>query len=913
MSNFCISICLIMSFGSIDKVFCQISSQEELNKQGLEYLMNSEKFVFDSPDSANLYTSLAADCFLESKNYNYYYLSLLGVVNLNYTQKKYSQYLEYFNWYSRLIKVDTVSLKAIQPAILNSKAVFYFSTGREKLGLKNLILAIKAIEPRLKYFPKLSVYHSNLSEIYFEHGDYYRSFAELEKSMHYLSKLDVGNPKVQDQLPNRYFSLGKLKYKRGDFIEAKEDFLRSFELLEFYEHRNKNFKFKNQYVSINLDANKHDEAKNYCNDLNLSQFSTAIDSFLFVENTIRLDIKFFKRSSFKHFQILKNLLLGLKNPKERIKHKIRYLQLCLLSLELTENDYNTIQLEFESIFRELISENIGIKNIQFLEFLTNKILFDLAIKNEFVSEDFLLLKETFSSLSTKIKSIESRLQLNNNLIKIQALAFEKTNLDIKDMFELLELNKSNNLLKDIFEQKYKKSILNNDLLSQLYNQQQFINYLSEEKAISEKFHRDTINILQIKNEISKAQVDFEYLESQIDSIFPEYSNFVLNPKTYTTSEIQKTLAPQDLLLETVLTDSTCHLFFISHNEITHKKIEGKSFLNLKESITNYTSSFSNPKKRKNEIEIISKILDDLDLSCIKEKKRLIIVPDGFLYKIPFELLEINGAPLYENHAISYQYSYKLYLILKEQGKNRQYQKDFVGVSFPVNQSIASAERLCDNLIPSKLACTQQEIETIENIIGLENKKSDLTTDEFINTVEGAKIIHIASHACPDEENHQLSRIHFKDDYLTNYDISAMNIDADIAVLSACETGSGKILDGEGAMTIAKAFFQAGVHTNIVSLWKVDDCSTAELMSYFYKHLYQGEDSDVALQNAKKDFLANTHPQYHDPYYWAGFIHMGATDPVFKKSDGKLLYLGLAGILGLGFILLGRKTIKEKAA
>lgn len=105
----------------------------------------------------------------------------------------------------------------------------------------------------------------------------------------------------------------------------------------------------------------------------------------------------------------------------------------------------------------------------------------------------------------------------------------------------------------------------------------------------------------------------------------------------------------------------------------------------------------------------------------------------------------------------------------------------------------------------------------------------------------------------------------------------MRLRADLVTLSACETGLGQELRGEGIVGLTRAFFYAGTPSVLVSLWKVDDASTAELMTDFYEHLRKtGErDKAAALRQAQLKLInAN---RYAHPYYWASFILQGRTD------------------------------------
>lgn len=145
-----------------------------------------------------------------------------------------------------------------------------------------------------------------------------------------------------------------------------------------------------------------------------------------------------------------------------------------------------------------------------------------------------------------------------------------------------------------------------------------------------------------------------------------------------------------------------------------------------------------------------------------------------------------------------------------------------------------------------------------------------------------RIIHFATHGVVDFENPDLSGVVLsmvdekgqpQDGYLRLHDIYNLNLPADLVVLSACETGVGREIKGEGLIALTRGFMYAGAARVVASLWKVDDIATAELMAEFYKQMFaDGSTPAAALRTAQ---LKLSHqPRWHSPYYWAGFVLQG---------------------------------------
>ncbi len=114
----------------------------------------------------------------------------------------------------------------------------------------------------------------------------------------------------------------------------------------------------------------------------------------------------------------------------------------------------------------------------------------------------------------------------------------------------------------------------------------------------------------------------------------------------------------------------------------------------------------------------------------------------------------------------------------------------------------------------------------------------------------------------------------EDGLLQVREIFGLRLAAEIVVLSACDSGTGKLVSGEGVMGLARAFFYAGVPTTVVSLWPVSDRSTAELMESFYEHLDAGDDTAQALQKARRG-LIEAGGRHAAPFYWAPFVVLGS--------------------------------------
>jgi CHAT domain-containing protein len=159
-----------------------------------------------------------------------------------------------------------------------------------------------------------------------------------------------------------------------------------------------------------------------------------------------------------------------------------------------------------------------------------------------------------------------------------------------------------------------------------------------------------------------------------------------------------------------------------------------------------------------------------------------------------------------------------------------------------------------------------------------------TETAFRDLAPDYDILHLSMHGIIEDEHPFLSSLLFdqendlhNDGFLRVGEIHQLDLKARMVVLSACNTGYGQIRQGEGVVSIAKAFQYAGVPTAVMSLWKVPDQSTSVIMQEFYRGLKKGLAKDRALTEAKRHFLNSvSDPNLRHPYYWAGFILQGDT-------------------------------------
>lgn len=190
----------------------------------------------------------------------------------------------------------------------------------------------------------------------------------------------------------------------------------------------------------------------------------------------------------------------------------------------------------------------------------------------------------------------------------------------------------------------------------------------------------------------------------------------------------------------------------------------------------------------------------------------------------------------------------------------------------------------DSTVWRPLPWSLVEVDSISTIFPVDRYIGDEATKEnFLKAAPDAVLLHLATHAEVHDRDPMLSRLVFSprssDPYLYASEIYGLSLKADLVVLSACETGLGQWAKGEGVMSLARAFMIAGCPQVVMSLWAVDDRSTAQLMTDFYRGIDSEMPPHEALRQAKLKMLDGDNPVYAHPYYWAGWVPIGGARAV----------------------------------
>ncbi len=444
-----------------------------------------------------------------------------------------------------------------------------------------------------------------------------------------------------------------------------------------------------------------------------------------------------------------------------------------------------------------------------------------------------------------------------------------------------------NTLEDISSQhlwkqflaKYSNNLnLSKDLISKRNEAVIELSYLTqkEEKTLKEIQREKSLNAA------------LDAIDHEISKSYPNYERF--QAVDFNIETLQQSLGSQKTLVKYYVSDSS-----VFACKIVQKTLEiyylGKSN-ELKNLSKVYHSQISQIDfgYKNNSKKLFKLLLKPLNLA---DQRPVVFVPENFLNFCPFEtLLNEKDMPFALSHIVSYSNSLKFSQPLFPE-KKASFDNFLTGFA-PKYQDGVGVTR-SDN---GQLIYTGAELKNIADIFRNSAlfMNENATKSNFLKTLGSSNVHHLAMHSILDEKDYEYSSLVFQNNEKMHfYELYALNFPSEMVVLSACNTGVGEYLNGEGLMSISRALNYAGVKSTVNSLWQVPDKETSELMSYFYHFLKEGISKDLALVKAKREFI-HKNPMKSHPYYWSGFIINGDVTPLTPRGNQWLYWLGFAALL-----------------
>jgi len=364
-------------------------------------------------------------------------------------------------------------------------------------------------------------------------------------------------------------------------------------------------------------------------------------------------------------------------------------------------------------------------------------------------------------------------------------------------------------------------------------------------------------------------------------------------------QVQEALPKKAVILAYALGDSVSLLWAIDQKG--HELYELPSRGELELDVQRLRDALANPGAGDAALRLSSRRLYEALVapaeSRLNKSKKLIIVPDGVLFSIPFEVLltediedtdEWGTLPFFaRKHSPVYAPSVSIYLNLEKNKKKRDHDLDLLAVGDPDFTTLAQSGAGSRGTPLEPLPYTRAEVLSISAHVD-EGQKGVLLGEDanearFKQELRNSspRLLHLATHGLIDPNEPAASSIALgadaasgEDGYLYTMEILALPLDVDLVVLSACESGTGKLNRSEGVVGLSRAFIASGANGIVASLWAVSDQSTSVLMEEFYnKMLGKKRPAGEALNEARFALIDN--PEYAHPFYWSPFIVIGS--------------------------------------
>lgn len=766
--------------------------------------------------------------------------------------------------------------------------------------------------------------------------DYYQKSTGLLTQKTPLSRLDV------EVLSQNYDGLSYIASERKDFQLGRSYLLNVLEL----DKKGYDVLLLNEAKIYYNIATMDQRAKNF--DLAFAYMDTAMQKYTQLIGASINQTGVVPRTYGLHFYAAEDYDKAIPYFEEADQ------QLGLDSIHISPNQILTALTgggEKVYLFDAFLSQTIAYYSL-FKSNNNKKLLFKAYNKLQQVDQMLEFFYKGLSREESKLLWQERKTQITEIGISIDLALLRLTQgaQYIESIFQRIETNKARVLREAVNEQYALKladvpksivdSLNNMQTLIGYYDQMAFESSQKEEQEQTEQYQSRSLELKLLQDQL------LEYVNTK----YPAYYQLKYDKALPSITDIQtQQLSSNAALLEYFRGDSTLTILLIhpdtamvvqqSIDEAFGNQIqEFLTLLKLPSTSRNDQELAQAEKKYLNQAYQLYQILIEPVAAELTNRKELIIIPDGELGYLPFDIL--LSQPIKSDGVINFktlpyliqqyiiQHEYAAKLLNKKSGVSNQkllaFAPSFESSVHPVAMrtvedslnAIKTSLYRSQDLAP--LEFNQPEVEQIQQEIGGKMILGKQATESLFKAEAPQHgILHLATHAFVSDVSPNYSHLVFapeqddqNDQLLYAHELYNMQLQADLAVLSACETGVGELERGEGIMSLSRAFKYAGCPNIVTSLWQAEDKSTQQIMVDFYKHLKDGKGKAEALQQAKLSFLNGSDLSQSHPFYWGTFILIGNNQAItFTNTNWVLIFaITLVGIIGM--ILFIRRNKRE---
>jgi CHAT domain-containing protein/Tfp pilus assembly protein PilF len=812
----------------------------------------------------------------------------------------------------------------------------------------------------------------NMGVFYIYTGDYEKAQSYFNKSLEIITSKAPGN---LENLLTIYLNMGFIAEKKGDYNTSKDYYLKGLSIgdklqnsvkvlrgLANVSYKLKDIKSADAYYkaalnkSIEMYGDEHAEtALTYLrygdflsatgNNKALVYLNMSLDLYKKAFGPVNIDV------STAYYYIGSNYYRA-KNYSKAVS----FFQLSLISGFpgfTSDNIFDNPEITVNNLNDNLLNPITAKATALLLMYKTDTTKVDLLKSS---ASSFALsvkmiemLRSTYQEEDSKLFILDKEKNTFTNAVLTHVKLYNRTLSEeaLNHAFTLSEKGKSAVLLSHLRDKEAKNvGRIPPELLSQdasLKSELFFYNKQIHDQKLLNKPDEEKIKLWNSRIfDLSRKQ---DELIKSIEKDYPAYYNLKYDNSVIPIDEVQKKLPTNQAIIEYTLTDSILCAFAVTADkkQLFTSPIDSSFFNNLRilrqqltgKEFNNYSSAdftiFA-----KASYELYRTLL--LPLAPVLKGKDLIIIPDGELGYLSFDVLLTsmpeNSKPSYKKlpylikeSAISYAPSATTFFDelslkkLKNNGRILAYSPDYSNK----NKVLAEKDELGKSFRSTltDLTNAKDEIISLNKYFKVKSYIGEKATEtSFKKNAVNYKVLHLAMHTIINNENPLYSKLIFfksdkdslEDGMLNASELINMELHAEMAVLSACNTGSGKMRKGEGIMSLARDFFYAGVPGIIMTSWAVEDRSGTKLMDYFYQFIAQGKSRHEALRLAKIEYLDNCDKLTAHPHYWAAYMNVGDISPIDgfgKKNNAIPIFSAVAAILVISIFLFIRSRRKSK--
>ncbi len=736
-----------------------------------------------------------------------------------------------------------------------------------------------------------------LGVIHYETGNYRQAVNYFEKALALLTEL---NPAEKSLQANYKINIASTLLK----IDKDEDARKIFEELLQYEVYNNELYQK--LGLIYLKKKNFKKAIEYLKQVNYGNSKKTIDLYLNfsmcysgIEQPDSVEFYLHKAlaENLKWNGQQKNISYGLIlkfQADEKVKHKSFKEALYL---------YQEAVMQFHQTFKETDTYKNPEQFSGVYSFIN---LFNTLVDKAGTFESWYRYGKDIEHLNASLSAYQSAFVLADYVEKtydsdearlfLGKIKYAVHSKPIDVCIELFELTKKRIYLEDayLFDQQNKASILSiNVQENNLRNKSSGNNALIQEQAklkttitrlvLKASQSTDSIAVDSINKDIRDNEISLRKLEEKLHDN-PAWQKQKSVEQIPAVNRLQKSLDNNTALLSFHLSQNELLTLLIAPNRFDYfRSVIDTNFFkaidSLKKSLHN-----TNADRRFNGVTAskrLYQLLIEPALPKLLQTKRLVIIPDDELNYLPFEaLLDKNDKYLIESFSIQYQFT----TALLEKNKTRSSRPGTLSFAPFTSKGFDDSTGISLDRLPA----SKEEIANLKGNIFID---SVATKENFLQFINKYGTLHLATHANVNNLNPSLSFIAFYpgDNNYRLYapEIATLKLDStQLVILSACETGDGPLVRGEGLMSLSRSFAYAGCPDIVTSLWKAEDKTTAFLTRQLHYYLGKNYTKDKALQQAKLDLLNSKEidPRLKSPVFWAHLIFIGEYESHHPSSN-----------------------------